>query len=195
MADSKSVSMFLGINAARRKSILLADPQFTADSKLVQSLLREDHDVVLAGCLSAANLVAIERTLDYAIVELRFDDGSGFDLVGKIAAESPECRILVHTAYCDVRTAVQAVKLGAADVCPKPMDNDHLIGILMQKCKDTSPELHQFKMPNQVRAEHIRQVFLSCGSNISRTAKHLSLQRRTLQRIMARHPNLRSKRS
>lgn len=179
-------------NSPTSRTILVADPQLTPSAGLVQGLVHEGHHVFLARSMPTAQCLSKYGHLDYAVTELRFGEDNGFDLIREIAFQNPNCRILVHSAYCDVKTAVSAVKLGAADVLPKPMDADYLIGILLQKCKNLSPALNDLQAPDLVRAEYIRQVYHSCGANLSRTAERLSLQRRTLQRIMARQPDLRT---
>jgi two-component system response regulator RegA len=146
-------------DTSRGLTILIADPQVTADVALVRCLVCEGHHVLIARNFESAYRFSKFDHLDYAVTELRFSDGNGFDLVRALTVNNPRCRTIVHSAYCDLRVAVNAVKLGASDVCPRPMDPNHLIGILLEKCKNTSTQLQDLEPPDEVRAEHIRQVF------------------------------------
>ncbi|WP_183824552.1 response regulator [Aliirhizobium cellulosilyticum] len=174
------------------RNVLFADPCATADAPIAQGLRLEGCHVILARTLVMAERYAKLDRLDYAVVELRFDEGIGFDLIKSIRDRYPNCRTVVHTSFCNIQTAVLAVKNGAADLYPKPMDVNLVIAMLLQKCTQTTSELQELQRPSDLRDEYIRQTFQSCGSNLTRTATHLSLQRRTLQRIMSRRPELRT---
>lgn len=173
-----------------RLAILVADPSQNEQSTLVQRLRQEGYEVLVAPSLVSAISAIRSRKIFYAVTELGFDDGNGRGVIELVTALHPYCRTVVHTALCDVATAVWAAKAGAADVLPKPMAVDFLIGILLEKDLRKSGNLAGLQCPNAVRDEHIRQVYLSSGSNISRAADRLMMHRRTLQRIMGRSPSL-----
>lgn len=40
---------------------------------------------------------------------------------------------------------------------------------------------------NRVKWEHIQRIYNECQGNVSQTAKHLNMYRRTLQRILGKH--------
>jgi two-component system NtrC family response regulator len=61
------------------------------------------------------------------ITDIRMPGVSGMDVLGKIKERSPATPVLVITAYGDVETAVEAMKLGAVDFIGKPFNRDHLL--------------------------------------------------------------------
>ncbi len=172
--------------------ILIADPACDESSTLVHRLRQEGYSVVIAGSVRMAINVANSQKVFFALTELSFEDGSGKDILAYLSKTHPYCRAIVHTAYCDVKTAVWAAKAGAADVLPKPTAVDFLIAILLEKDLRKGGEFTGVQPPNEVREEHIRQVYLASGFNLSRTADRLMMHRRTLQRIMERSPSLRA---
>lgn len=171
-------------------AILIADPSQSADSLLVQRLMHEGYRVLLAANIAQAMQIATSQPIFYAVSELGFEDGTGRELIEFLATRHPYCRTVVHSARCDVPTAVWAARAGAADVLPKPMGVDFVIGILLEKDPRGTASLMALEEPNQVRDKHIRQVYLSCGSNLTRAAHRLSMHRRTLQRMLVRLPAL-----
>ncbi len=63
---------------------------------------------------------------DVVITDLRMPGMSGLDLVRALRADAPDVPIVVITAYGSVETAVEAMRLGAADFVGKPIARDAL---------------------------------------------------------------------
>lgn len=175
---------------ARRNAVLIAGAEVGTASPLVESLIGNGLHVCLADTADAARRHLRERTISFAIVELVFDDGDGIGLVEAIAASYPRCRTLVHSRFCNLSNAVQAIKSGASDVLPKPTDVDFLIAVLLNRDLRQPTFLSSFPAPSNIRQEHIRDVYMSCGANVARAARQLSMHRRTLQRLLKRTPLL-----
>jgi two-component system, NarL family, invasion response regulator UvrY len=99
-------------------------------------LLIDDHAVVRAGCrlllqrraeiaiLEASNgaegvSLAAEHQPQLIVLDLSLGDGSGFDIMQRLRAESPGTRILVFSMHEDPVTAARAVESGAAGYASK----------------------------------------------------------------------------
>lgn len=65
---------------------------------------------------------------DLAILDLHLPDTNGLEVLSKFRAEDEgsDVAALVITAYGDIETAVEAMKLGAFDFITKPFDMSHL---------------------------------------------------------------------
>ena len=62
-----------------------------------------------------AGAAAIDRDeFDVVLTDLRMSDIDGLAIVRKAQAEQPEAEVVVITGFGDVKTAVEAIKLGAA---------------------------------------------------------------------------------
>jgi len=123
---------------------------------------------------------------EYAVVDMRFDDGSGLDVISALKQQRPDARPIILTGYGNIATAVRAVKLGAVDYLTKPVDVDDIVSALLAP-KGGQAEAPQHPMSaSRVRWEHIQRVHEACGHNGSVTARRLNMHRRTLQRILAR---------
>ncbi|MGV2079623.1 MULTISPECIES: response regulator transcription factor [unclassified Rhizobium] len=117
--------------------------------------------------------------------ELRFPDGSGMTLVRWIASHLPSTKIVVHTWFAGIPTAVAATKPGASDFVPKSTDQDFLISILLFGT-DRIPHDCRIEAPDRIRREHVEEVMRISGSNVSDAARKLQLDRRSLQRMLKR---------
>ena len=125
---------------------------------------------------------------EYAVVDMRLDDGCGLDLISALKQQRPDARAIILTGYGNIATAVRAVKLGASDYLTKPMDVDDVVSALLaSNGGKAEPPQHPMSAA-RVRWEHIQNVHEACGRNVSETARRLNMHRRTLQRILTRHP-------
>ena len=128
-----------------------------------------------------------EKNFDYAIVDMRLEDGSGLELIKLIKNNNPKTKPLLLTGYGNIATAVAAIKFGAIDYLPKPAEIDQIYEALTSS-KDILPLSPEYPMTaNRVRWEHIHRVFVQCNRNVSETARRLRMHRRTLQRILNKH--------
>lgn len=168
------------------RTVLIADKVAAAECELVSRLKREGYTVMIAGDVAAAQEHIRTMTIDYAVCDLQFTDGGGFEIVEALYVLHPSCRTIVYSEYCNLATAVRAARLGAADVLPKPTNMDFLIAILLNR--DLTPtELATLPDPDAVKLEYIQDIYSANGFNVARTAEQVSMHRRTLQRLMKRN--------
>ncbi len=57
---------------------------------------------------------------DTALVDLKLPDANGLDILKKIKQEQPDCEVIIITGYSTVKSAVEAIQLGAFDYVEKP---------------------------------------------------------------------------
>jgi two-component system, response regulator RegA len=92
---------------------------------------------------------------------------------------------VILTGYGAIATAVMAITLGVFDYLAEPANADDVVAALMTGRFD-GPGGHEAQMSaDRVRWEHIQRIYQSCSRNVSETAPHLNMYRRTLQRILA----------
>ncbi len=128
--------------------------------------------------------------LDYALLDLNLAGESSLPLIPALRAGHPDCRIVVLTGYASIATAVQAIKLGAAEYLAKPVDADALARTLLGLTADEPVTFSDAPLTvSQVEWEHIQRVLAEHGGNVSATARALRMHRRTLQRKLAKRPD------
>ena len=123
---------------------------------------------------------------DYAVVDMRLEDGNGLDVIAVLKEVHPETRAIVLTGYGNIATAVMAVKMGAIDYLSKPADADDVYQALMAPPGTKAKPPENPMSADRVRWEHIQRVYELCNRNVSETARRLNMHRRTLQRILAK---------
>ncbi|HEV2949115.1 MAG TPA: sigma-54 dependent transcriptional regulator, partial [Gemmataceae bacterium] len=73
----------------------------------------------------------IERDdFDVILTDLRMEDMDGLALLRKAKQEQPDAEVVLITGHGDVKTAVQAIKEGAANYLTKPVDMGELRAIV-----------------------------------------------------------------
>lgn len=176
-------------NLPVQRTVLLADHKFSWNHDLLQRLQSAGFRICLADSIEVATRYIQEQPIPYAITDLFFRDGDGFSIVETMLKRNPRARILVHSEYCDLRSTVRAVKLGVADVLPKPSDTTLLLALLLGNDVSEPASLPVLSHPRRIRDEHIRSVLAHTGANISLAARQLSMHRRTLQRRIKKMPS------
>jgi DNA-binding NtrC family response regulator len=67
---------------------------------------------------------------DVVIVDLQMPEVGGLDVLRAIRDSDPECQVILMTGNPTVETAIEAVKAGALDYVPKPLDFERLRDLL-----------------------------------------------------------------
>jgi len=109
-----------------KKALVIDDEQIVLDS--VGTLLRDegfDVDVCLSGRKGLD--WAIERKYDVILTDIRMPDIGGIRVLRDIKRIHPSLPVIMITGYASVDSAVQAMKLGAADYIEKPFEPEQLI--------------------------------------------------------------------
>ena len=169
------------------KKLLILDDDAPLRKRLARAMEQRGFEVASAMNVAEGIALAKANMPDYAILDLKLEDGSGLDVVKALQTANSECRIVILTGFGNIATAVAAVKAGALDYLPKPASPDQIIAALSQKEGAMPPPPEDPMSADRVRWEHIQRVFEQCDRNVSETARRLKMHRRTLQRILAKH--------
>ncbi|MCG8493558.1 MAG: ActR/PrrA/RegA family redox response regulator transcription factor [Sneathiellales bacterium] len=169
-----------------KKNLLIVDDDEIFLHRLGRSMEKKGFSPILAGSVEEGKTKALSCNPDYAVVDLRLEDGNGLDVVESIRKTCPNARIVMLTGYGNIASAVAAVKAGAIDYLAKPANVDDIVAAL-NATGDSKPQPPENPMSaDRVRWEHIQRVYELCDHNMSETARRLNMHRRTLQRIMAK---------
>ncbi|HEX9798373.1 MAG TPA: sigma-54 dependent transcriptional regulator [Anaerolineales bacterium] len=103
-------------------TILIVDDEETARSFVHEALSDAGYEAVEAGDLKSAHKVLDTGSADIVLLDLNLPDGSGMTLLDRISRENPSPPVILITAYGEIETAVEAMKMGAQDYLQKPLD-------------------------------------------------------------------------
>jgi DNA-binding response OmpR family regulator len=106
--------------------ILAVDDQRYFRELITGLLAREGFDVRTAGSGEEALQTLERERFDIVVTDLVMPGMSGSDLVSRIKARDPEQDVVVVTGVVDVRSAVDAMKVGASEYLLKPFDREAL---------------------------------------------------------------------
>ncbi len=169
------------------KELIIVDDDSPFRDRLSRSMEKKGFNVESFANTKESSLRLNEKFFDFAIVDMRLEDGSGLELIKYIKSKSPDTKSLLLTGYGNIATAVAAIKSGAIDYLPKPAEIEQIYQALTSS-KDMLPPPPNYPMTaDRVRWEHIQRVFIQCNRNVSETARRLRMHRRTLQRILNKH--------
>nr|WP_269812733.1 ActR/PrrA/RegA family redox response regulator transcription factor [Aurantimonas marina] len=167
--------------------MLLVDDDRSFLLRMSRELEQRGFDVVSADSLANGLERLRAGAPACAVIDLRLGDGSGLDLVAAPQEARHGARSVILTGYGNIATAVAAVKLGAIDYLTKPADVEDIVAVLAGNDEARAESLVNSMSADRVRWEHIQRIYELCDRNVSETARRLSVHRRTLQRILAKH--------
>jgi two-component system, response regulator RegA len=186
-ANSDAASSALAGQPESERTLLIVDDDEPLCQRLARAMERRGFVVQTADSVATGMRLAADQPPAFAVVDLRLADGSGLEVVKTIRKSRPGARIVMLTGYGNIATAVAAVKAGAVDYLPKPVDADAVERALLATDAALPPPPEDPMSADRVRWEHIQRVFEQCDRNVSETARRLKMHRRTLQRILGKH--------
>jgi len=172
------------------KKLLIVEDDKAFRARLKLSMERKGFTVFDAPGIEEGGILAADNMPQYAVLDMRLEDGNGLDLVPTLRQLKPDMRIVILTGYGNIASAVAAVKAGAVDFLAKPADPDEIENTLLTPQGATPPPPENPMSADRVKWEHIQRVYELCDRNVSETARRLNMHRRTLQRILAKRSPL-----
>jgi two-component system nitrogen regulation response regulator GlnG len=107
--------------------VLVVDDQADMRWILARVLGEQSFDVVTADDGEQAVARVKHEAPQVVLMDLKMPRLGGLQALEQIKESAPEVPVIVITAYGDVPSAVQAMKLGAYDFLTKPFDNEELL--------------------------------------------------------------------
>jgi len=110
--------------------VLVIDDDRNLAEAIAESLERKGHACTVAHTGKAGAAKLDQDEYDVVLTDLRMADTDGLAIVRKAREALPEAEVYVITGYGDVKTAVEAMKLGAEHYLLKPIDLGELRAIV-----------------------------------------------------------------
>jgi len=186
MKTTNSDLINLKISDFEDKSLLILDDDDPFRSRLARAMEKKGFQVKEAKSVEEGLKIAESAPTNFALIDLRLEDGSGLEVVKAIHKSKKDSRIVMLTGYGNLPTAVAAVKAGAIDYIAKPVDADDVEAALLASPESKAKPPENPMSADRVKWEHSHRVFELCNRNVSETARRLKMHRRTLQRILSK---------
>jgi two-component system, NtrC family, response regulator AtoC len=114
------------MTAGSRPLLLVVDDETGVLSLIRRVAEGEGFEVITCTDGRQALQIAHQRRPDLVMVDLRMPDVAGLEIVRALRAADAKAMIVLMTGYGSIDSAVEAVKLGAADYLTKPFDLQRL---------------------------------------------------------------------
>ncbi|MBI2355044.1 MAG: sigma-54-dependent Fis family transcriptional regulator [Deltaproteobacteria bacterium] len=157
------------------KTILIADDDHAIRRTLELHLSESGYTVLTAADGHEAVAKAVGQDVDLMLLDLRMPGIDGFEVLRIIKERRPGLPVIMVTAYDDMHTAIEAIRLGAIDHLGKPADLDQLdeviekiieMGTLSQRgvvfCDSSDPPFEQNVMVGRSRA--MKDIYKTIGA-------------------------------
>ncbi len=117
------------MNDEQMRVLVIDDEPLHAET-VAEALERVGYDCVIATSGSEGFKKIETEDWDVILTDLKMADLDGMAIVRKAREETPEAEVVVITGHGDVKTAVEAIKLGAANYLTKPVELGELRAIV-----------------------------------------------------------------
>lgn len=162
------------------KKILVVDDDVAFCTMLQTFLKKKGFEVTSTFTGKEAFETIDKHSFDIIITDIRLPDSDGMEILKKSKEKSFDTQVILMTGYTDIKTAVNAMKLGAYDYIGKPINPDELLrtveGALSKKeqktqisSADSSQKIVKQEIPTNIS-------FVKGVSSISKKIQeHISL--------------------
>jgi DNA-binding NtrC family response regulator len=116
--------------------VLVVDDDETIRTSLAEALASDAVEVCVAASAEAALALLGDATPDVVISDVRMPGLDGIELLKLLRERAPVADVVIMTAYDDMPTVVTAMREGACDFLPKPLDLHDLRRVLDRVTED-----------------------------------------------------------
>jgi two-component system, NtrC family, response regulator AtoC len=140
----------------RAVRILVVEDDEALREILTDELSAHGHEAVGAATVAAGVERVAAEEFDVAVLDLMLPDGSGIDVLKRIADDGLMTEAIVLTGYATVSTAIEAMKLGAYDYLTKPTPMEEL-HVLVEKAAEKA-RLRRENAALKVQVERLKPI-------------------------------------
>lgn len=144
--------------------ILVADDEPNIRRVFEALLVKDGHTVLVAENGKKALAIASTHSIDLLISDLIMPDASGVELLQKVKQLQPDCAAIIMTAYGSIKSAVEAMRLGAFNYIQKPFDLDE-VRMMVRKALEFKALAAENQVLKQQLAGRVKLDTLDCVSS------------------------------
>lgn len=107
---------------ADKRRILVVDDEDSLRTVLSGELISEGYDVQTAADGDEAIGIVQKETFDLLLLDIKMPRMNGFEVLKLVKEQNPKTKVVMLTAFADLKNAIESKKLGAEDFVSKPYD-------------------------------------------------------------------------
>ncbi len=104
--------------------------------------------------LAALEKIGANPTFSLALVDLKLPKMDGVTVLKRIKQLDPDLKVVIMTGYASVKSAVQTMKLGAADYLVKPFEKNEFLAIISRQMKVDELEQKVERLESELRGKY-----------------------------------------
>ncbi|MGR6834209.1 sigma-54-dependent transcriptional regulator [Aliivibrio wodanis] len=116
-------------------SVLVVDDEVGMQTILKKALSKQFGQVHTVGTIEDAEIIRQSHHLDLIILDINLPGQTGLEWQESIACDSRNYDVIFMTGYAELDTAIQALRLGAADFILKPFNLENMLQAV-KRCMD-----------------------------------------------------------
>jgi DNA-binding NtrC family response regulator len=168
-------------------NILVVDDELAIRQMLTSAVIRAGYSAEQAGSVAEAAALLKSGDFDVALCDIKMPDGSGLDLVRDSRDWGIDTVFIMVTAFASFETAVEALRIGAADYITKPVRNDEVLArlaniatlrkltdenrALRKAMLDYAPKLCRLSSPAMLEVERLVSKVATVDSTVLMTGE------------------------
>jgi DNA-binding NtrC family response regulator len=118
-----------GLSQPVRASILVVDDE-SGVRESFDAVLSKDYDLLFASHGLEALRILATREVNLVLLDIRMPGIDGMEVLRRIKDLSEPTEVVIITAVKSLKTAVEAIKLGASDYITKPFDTHEILALI-----------------------------------------------------------------
>ena len=129
------------MNPHKKEKILVVDDDITVCKSISQAISIEGYDVDTA--LSGEEALKKDKKNPYHLIitDLMMPGISGLELLKTLKSQRPDLKLIMVTGYPTIKTAVEAIKMGAFDYIAKPFTPQDMRSVIHRALQTTQKEI------------------------------------------------------
>lgn len=120
--------------------VLLVDDDSDIRRLLETRLKQKGYEVTCGACVDDLRELLQSGEFEAVLLDYQLPDGDGISMIPEVHEMEPALPVIIITALGSIETAVEAMKNGAFNFCPKPIDFDRL-----ETCVQNAVEQYRLK--------------------------------------------------
>jgi len=134
--------------------ILIVDDEEHMCWALSRAMQQEGYQAVTATSGQEGLALLNRNEASLVILDLKLQDMDGLEVLKQIKAHFPKLPVIMITAHGTIQTAIEAMKMGAADYITKPFDLDELMIVVKKNLQITKLLTEVSFLRSELTKEH-----------------------------------------
>jgi DNA-binding response OmpR family regulator len=109
------------------ESILIVDDDLNLCTALKEELIEVGYSADYVNSGDDAFPFIEHQNIDLILLDLKMPGKDGFEVLRELKDKKINIKVIVLTAYADVKGAIESARMGASDFINKPYDFDELL--------------------------------------------------------------------